>query len=119
MLVIGDDEQRLEPPQHAIGAPVFGQLDRGPRQIRWIALELLLEFLEQREGIGGCARESGEDLPVGFHDGLTDRDLAVAADGDFAVLADAENRRAMHAVHPAPCSLLLLRPSDAPDDKLS
>src|SRR5437879_12089487 len=112
MVVFGPDAQRLEAPEHAVGAPVLRELDRGWRQIRRIALELLLEFLEQREGISRRAREAGEDLPaaqrahlvgVGFHDGLTDRDLAVTADGDFAVLADAENRRAMHElVHLVP-----------------
>src|ERR1041384_4042183 len=108
MLLIRDDEQRLPAAPHAVRAPVLGELHGGPRQIRRIALELLLELLEQRESIGRGAGKAGEDLPaaqrahlvgVGFHHGLTDRDLAVAADGDFAVAANTQNCRAMYALH--------------------
>src|SRR5256885_13317679 len=47
-LLVCDDEQRLEPAQHPVGPPVFGQLDRRPRQIGRIALQLLLEFLDRK-----------------------------------------------------------------------
>ena len=60
VLAVGDDEQRLEPAQHAVAAPVLGQLDRGARQVAGIALELLLELLEQRERVGRGAGEAGE-----------------------------------------------------------
>ena len=53
-------EQRLEPPQHAVAAPVLGQLHGRAREVARIALELLLELLEQREGVGGGAGETGE-----------------------------------------------------------
>src|SRR2546426_5349704 len=43
-------------------SPVLRQLDRRARQIAGIALQLLLEFLEQRERVRRGAREAGEDL---------------------------------------------------------
>ena len=63
-LAVGDGEHRLEPAQHAVGAPVLGQLDRRAQQVALVLLELGLEALEQREGIGGGAGEAGEDLVV-------------------------------------------------------
>ena len=49
LVVVGDHQQRLEPAQHAIGAPVLGQLDGGAAQVAVVLLELRLELLEQRE----------------------------------------------------------------------
>src|SRR6185369_773755 len=55
---------------------------------------------EQREGVGGGAGEAADHvalaeaphLPgIGFDDGLADRHLAVAADGDHAALADGQD----------------------------
>ena len=59
---VGDDEQRLEPAQHAVAAPVLGELDGGAREVARVALELLLELLEERERVGGRAGEAGEQL---------------------------------------------------------
>src|SRR3989454_6954547 len=94
-------------PQHpGVRPPVFRQLDRRPRQVAGVALELLLELLEQRERIRGGAGEPGEDLAalerahligVGLHHGVADRDLAVAAQGHVAVPAYTENCRAMNS----------------------
>jgi hypothetical protein len=55
---IGDAQHRLEPAQHAVGAPVLGQLHGGAGQVALVLLELALEALEQREGIGGGAGET-------------------------------------------------------------
>ena len=102
MLLVGDDEQRLEPAQHAVAAPVLGQLDGGARHVAGIALELLLELLEQRHRVGGGAGEPGDDLAaadhahllrVRLHHGVADRDLPVAADGDLAVAPNGEDGR--------------------------
>src|SRR6188474_1448187 len=45
VLFIGDDQERLEPPEHAIRAPVLGELDRGPHEVA-VLRELALEQLE-------------------------------------------------------------------------
>ena len=62
-----------------------------------VLLELGLEQLEQREGIGGGAGETGQHLAVaaepahlarvGLHHRVAERDLAVAGDRDAAVAA--------------------------------
>src|SRR5215831_8873914 len=100
-LRVPDQQQRLEAPQIAIGAPVLGELDRGTCHVA-ILLELSLEAFEQREGIRGAAREAREHLAVGetahlagvaLHDGVPEGDLAVTAEGDRAVAAHTENGR--------------------------
>jgi hypothetical protein len=59
------------------------------------------EPLEQGECVGGGAGKTADDvalgepadlLGIGLDDGLADRDLAVAADGDHAILADGQDR---------------------------
>ena len=96
-------QQRLEPPQRAVGAPVLGELDRGAREVA-VLLELALEALEQREGIRRAAGKAREHLVVvqpahlagiALHDGVADRDLAVAAHGDRTAAAHREDRRAV------------------------
>src|SRR5207244_11587348 len=81
--------------------------------------------LKQRERVRRGAREAGEDLAAlqrphlvggGLHHRVAERDLAVAAQGDVPVAADAENRCAVRAHHacsplPAPRSF---KPSDGP-----
>ena len=64
-LGVGDRHHRLEPAQIAVGAPVLGELDRGPHQLAGMALELGLEPLEQREGIRRAAGEPGQDPAAG------------------------------------------------------
>ena len=102
-LASATQQQRLEAAQAAVGAPVLGELDRGAGQVA-VLLQLGLEALEQREGVGGAAGEAGEDLAVvqaahlagvALHDGVAERDLAVAADRDTAVAPDAEDRGAV------------------------
>jgi hypothetical protein len=60
-------------------------------------LELAFETFEERKGVGGGTGETGDDLAVvqtanflrvAFHDGVAQRNLAVAAHDDFAVTAD-------------------------------
>src|ERR1700746_1079517 len=52
LLRIPDQQQRLEAPQVAVGAPVLGELDRRTRHVA-VLLELALEALEQGEGVRG------------------------------------------------------------------
>src|ERR1700746_132951 len=103
LLRVPDQQQRLEPPQIAVRAPVLGELDGGAGEIA-VLLELALEALEEREGIGGAAGEPGEHLlaeepphlaGVALHDGVAEGHLAVAPDGDRAVAAHAEDGRAV------------------------
>ena len=61
-VLVGDEHHRLEPAQVAVGAPVLGELDGGAHQLVGILLELGLEPLEQREGIGGGAGEAGDHV---------------------------------------------------------
>jgi hypothetical protein len=57
--VVGDGEHRLEPAQDAVGAPVLGELDRRSDEVALVLVELGLEALEQREGVGGRTGEAG------------------------------------------------------------
>ena len=94
------DEQRLQPPQHPVRAPLLGQLHRGAREVAAVLLELGLEALEEGEGVGGGAGEAGQHLVVvhpahlagaRLHDGLAHRDLAVARHRDPAAMADGDH----------------------------
>src|SRR5215470_14069685 len=98
---IADQQQRLEAPQIAIRAPVLGELDGGTCQVA-VLLELTLEALEQREGIGGSAGKAGQHLAiaqaahlagVALHDGVAEGDLAVATQRNRAFAAYADDGR--------------------------
>jgi hypothetical protein len=43
----------LKLPQVLVGPPLLGQVHAGPQQLSLVLLDLLLQSLEQREGIGG------------------------------------------------------------------
>ena len=60
---VGDGEQRVEPAQVPVHPPVLGELDDRLRHVGRIALELLLELLEERERVGDRPREAGEERP--------------------------------------------------------
>src|SRR5580704_14373562 len=113
-LGIRHDHHGLEPAQIAIGTPVLGELDRGAGELPGILLELGLEPLEQGESIGSGAGEAADHITLAeaadllgicLDHGLPNRDLAVAADHDAALLADGEDggavpmigRRRLHA----------------------
>lgn len=89
---VGHGQHGLQAAQHAVGAPVARQLDGGAHQMALVLLQLGLEALEQREGIGRRAGEARQHLlavelahlaRAGLDDGVAQRDLAVAADGDL------------------------------------
>src|SRR5262249_13476857 len=99
-LLVGDDHHGFEPPQVAVGAPVLGKLNRCASKLTRILLELRFKALEQGEGVRGGAREPADDVPlaesphllgVRLHDGLADRDLAVAADRYGSTFANGED----------------------------
>ena len=114
------EELRLEPPQHPVTAPVLRELDGRPRQVAREALQLLLELLVQRERVGRAAGEPGDDLVpleepdllrVRLHHGVAHRDLAVAAHGEPAVLADAQDGGGVDRLHVMPSGAPGGRPS--------
>ena len=106
-VAVGDGHHRLQPAQIAVGPPVLRELDAGAFELAREALELGLEPLQQREGVGGGAGEAGDDgaaradaahlAGVALDDGLAEADLAVAGHGDVPVAADAQDGRAVPA----------------------
>mmetsp|Transcript_27470 Transcript_27470/g.110031 ORF Transcript_27470/g.110031 Transcript_27470/m.110031 type:complete len:298 (-) Transcript_27470:9-902(-) len=101
---VGDEEDRLEPPQVFVGAPGLGEVDAGARQLAGVLLELTLEALQERERVGRRAREAREDavaepadlLRVALDDERALRDHAVADERDLAALSDDEDGRPVH-----------------------
>ena len=82
------------------------------QQMPGVLVELGLEALEQGEGVGGAAGESGQDLFLiqpahlacgGLDDDVAEGDLAVAAEGDFIAAADGENGGAAILFHERDC----------------
>ena len=102
--MMSDEQQRLETAQHAVGAPVLGQFDRGPGEMAVMLLELALEALEERERVRRATGETGNDAVVvetphlarvGLHDGVAERHLAVTAERDPVLAPYRENGRAV------------------------
>ena len=59
-LRIAHHQHRLQPSQHAVGTPVFRQLDGRTQQMALMFGELRFEALEQGERIGGAAGKASE-----------------------------------------------------------
>ena len=104
-LLVGDDHHGFQPAQVAVGAPVLGELNRRARELAGILLELGLQPLEQGEGVGGGAGKAADHVAfaelahlfgISLDNGLADRDLAVAADGDQSRLCG-QSRSSCHA----------------------
>ncbi len=102
MARVNDGQQRLEPPQGAVGSPFLGQLRGGPRDVGGKIAELGFEPLQQRERIGAAAGKPRDHLSlgqtanlhgVGLEHGIAQAHLAVAADGHDTAMAHAEDRR--------------------------
>src|SRR5216684_3630240 len=75
-------------------------------QVLAVLLQLALELLEQREGVGGGSREARQHLTVAqaaqlpgavLEDDLVHRDLPVGAHRDLAIAADADDCGGAHA----------------------
>src|SRR4029453_10660174 len=106
VLAIGHRQERLQPPQDTVGAPILGQLHRRPRQVTPMLLELRLEAGEEGERIGGGPGEARHhtvlvelaDFPcAGLDDGRADRDLAVAGDRHLTPVTDRDDRSGREA----------------------
>ena len=107
MLLVGYGEESLESTEHPIAPPILGQLDRGALKISGVALQLLLELLEESEGIGSSTGEAGEQLAavqrthflrVRLHHRLTHGDLAVTAQRNLPIPAHAQYRGRANAL---------------------
>ena len=101
-------EHRFKPAQHAIRAPIFGELDGRTRQVALVLFELRLEAFEQRECVGRCAGKPREHLVVvkpaylfcrGFDDDVAERHLTVSAERNRPVPAHRQNGRAVKNLH--------------------
>src|SRR5262245_34169492 len=99
-LAVGDGEHRLEPPQDAIGPPVFCKLHRRSHQVALMLFELGLEALEQGEGVGRPAGEARKDAIVVeapdlartcLDDDVPERDLPVSSESDLPITTDRED----------------------------
>src|SRR5512135_3129141 len=87
-------------PEEFVGAPIFREFHRCPAEIAMILVELALKPAEKREGVGGRARKSGEDLflietayllGAVLDNGLAKRDLTVSGHDNFAVATHAQD----------------------------
>ena len=58
-------------PQHAVGTPLLGEFDDRPWQVAIELLQFRFEARKEREGVGGRAGESGDNLIVGETPELT------------------------------------------------
>ncbi len=92
--MVGGDEHGVEVAQVLVGAPLLAEADRGAKQVALVLLEVLLELVEEGEGVGDSARETHHDPVVEepahldgvlLHDHVADGDLAVAGDCHLAV----------------------------------
>src|SRR5690606_27703369 len=86
----------------------LGELGRRPGEVARVAIELLLEALEERQRVGHRPREARQNAATleGAHlgglrldDGVADRDLPVAREGHAAILSDGEDGGAMIGGH--------------------
>ena len=102
---VGDDQQRFEAAQHAVGAPVLGELDGGALEVaRGTARASPRTSRRASRRRRVRAGESGEHLAVeeaahlaraALHHGLADAHLAVARHHHTAVVAHGEDRGAV------------------------
>jgi hypothetical protein len=93
----------------AVGAPVLGEFDGGADQLPRAFPAWPSKQLEQGEGVGGAAGETGHDLivveaahlaRVALDDGVAQRDLAVAADKSRPCLGGVADSSACKVVAP-------------------
>ena len=60
-------QQRLQPAQHAVGAPLLGEFRRRAYYVALVILQNPLEALQQSKCVGRCARKTHDDLSVQVH----------------------------------------------------
>src|SRR5512140_2409741 len=108
VLPVRHHHQRLEPPQHAVRAPILRQFHGGPPQVPPELRQLRLELLEQGERVGGAPGESRDHVPVMeapdllrglLEDDVPHRHLAVPGDGNPSPASDGDDRRSPDLRH--------------------
>jgi hypothetical protein len=108
---VGHQQHGFQAAQHAVGAPVLGQFDRGAQQVALVLFQLGFEAVEQGEGVGGAAGEAAQHLALvqlahlarrALHDDVAQRDLAVAAERDLVAAPHADDGRAVKLFHNLP-----------------
>src|SRR3954451_16996868 len=103
LLLVGDDDHRLQLPQRPVGPPVLGQLDDRPLEIAVEFLELLLQAADERQRVRPAAGEAHQHLGAladapdlaraALDDGaLIHRNLPVARHAHLAVAAHEQDR---------------------------
>jgi hypothetical protein len=103
-LAVDAGQRRVEPAQRAVGAPLLGQRDAGALELPGVTPDLLLEAVEQRQGIAGGAGDAGEHLALALADAaqlarvrldheVAERDLPVGSEGGDAAVDVAEDGR--------------------------
>ena len=100
LLLVGNNQEGIEVPQHPVGAPVLCELHTGPFQIASVPFQLRFELRKQRLRVRGGSRETGQHRPfahaaqlagaVLYHD-IAERDLSVGCQNRAAVATDGQN----------------------------
>ncbi|SOY39927.1 hypothetical protein CBM2589_B10208 [Cupriavidus taiwanensis] len=107
-VAVGGDQHGLQPAQRAVRAPVLGEVDRGAGQVALVFLQLGLEAVQQREGVGGAAGKADQHLAVvdtahlargALHHDIAERDLTITAQRDLIAAADADDGSAVILFH--------------------
>ena len=93
--MIGHRQHGFQAAQHAVGAPIAGELNGRPHQVPLVLFQLGLKALKQREGVGCGPGKTRQHLAMvqlahlacgAFDHDVAQRDLTVAADGDLNAL---------------------------------
>ena len=61
MVLVGNEKQGVQMPEHPVGPPVLGEFHARAFQVSPMGFELRLELGEQRLGVRGGPGETGED----------------------------------------------------------
>ena len=102
MFGVGDDQNGFEPAEHPVGAPQFGEFDRGSGDVPRVFFEFGFEPFQERHAVRRASRESGQNVAVeeladfdrvSFHDRRAERNLPVSSHCDRAVASNRKDRR--------------------------
>src|SRR5207245_9694679 len=98
---VGDQQQRFEVAQHAVGAPLLCQFHHRSREIAVELLEFLFESCKERKSVGGRSRETCENFVAvktpelsgrALKHHVAQRDLPVARHHDLCLATPPDDR---------------------------